>query len=358
LAFSLSNLLNKSSDPVLGLDVSNTTIKLVELSPVARDGWRLERFSVENLPVGAVVDGNIENVDAVAEVVKKALQRGGFRLKRVAMAVPAAAVITKKISLPATLLEDEMDALIESEAAQYIPFSLEEVMLDYQIIGVNQNVATDNEILIAASRKEKVEDRVVLAEMCGLKPVVIDIDLFAARHALSQTLKSKIGSTKNQVVALLQLGASSSNLSIILNQQVIYEREQAFGGLHLTHDIARMFGLPLEDAEIKKRTNDLPENYASDILNPFITYLADEILRAIQFFFTSTPFSKVDYVELAGGTALLLGLKEAVQERIGAKTSIVNPFIGMAMGGSVREKQLQLDAPALLIASGLSMRRA
>jgi type IV pilus assembly protein PilM len=342
---------------LVGLDVGSSSVKLVELADSGGGVLRLERYAIESIPRGAVVDGNIDKIDIVADAVRRVWRRSGTRVKNVAMALPASAVITKRIALPGNLREEEMEMQVESEANQYIPFALDEVSLDFQVLGAIPNAPDDVEVLIAASRKEKVEDRMAVAQAAGLRPIVVDVESFAARAALMRLIEQLPSRGDGLVIAVFYLGANTTSVTVILDGEAIYEREQPFGGQQLTGDIARTYGVPAEEAEQKKRSGDLPASYENDVLKPFIDTAATEITRALQFFFTSTPYTRVDQIMLAGGSSVLTGLAEALMDRAQVPTSVISPFKGMEIGAGVRDKQLRLDAPALLTPCGLAMRR-
>ncbi|MCZ8096693.1 MAG: pilus assembly protein PilM [Burkholderiaceae bacterium] len=357
MAFSLQGLLRRGTQPLLGIDVSASNIKLVELVPGGKAGMRLERYAIEPIERGAIVDGNVEKPEAVADALTRAIRRAGTRTRLAAMAMPSAAVIAKRITLPAGLLEEDYEAQVESEASQYIPFSIDEVNLDFQILGPAPQSPDDVEVLLAASRKEKVEDRVAIAEMAGLRPIVIDVEPFAARTSIDHVTGFLPNHGEGMILAVFDVGQNTTNLTVVLNGQTIFEREQTFGGNQLTADIVRLYGLTLEEAELKKKSGDLPDNYASELLQPFIEQGATEVARSLQFFYTSTPHTRVDRIFLAGGCAVTAGLAEAVAERTQVPTEIMSPFQGMEIAAGIRERQLRLDAPALMVGCGLAMRR-
>src|SRR3954454_10307849 len=181
VAEALSSALDifKTAAPSLvGIDISSTSVKLVELSDVGKAGFRLERYAIEPLPKDVVADGNISNMEQVSEGLRRGWKRLGSRNKNIALALPAAMVITKRIIVPAGQKEEELELTVEAEANQYIPFALDEVNLDFQILGPAPNNVEEAEVLIAASRKEKVEDRVAIAEAAGLKPEVMDVESY------------------------------------------------------------------------------------------------------------------------------------------------------------------------------------
>jgi type IV pilus assembly protein PilM len=286
---------------MLGLDVSSSSVKLVELSRGSSGQFTLERCAMEPLERGWITDGNIENFDEVAGAVRRAVKKCGTRTKNVAMALPPSAVITKKIVLPGGLSEQELEVQVESEANQYIPFSLDEVSLDFCVIGPSASSAGDVDVLIAASRKDKVQDRQGLAEAAGLNAVILDVESYASRLAADRLIQTLPNNGADAIVALFEIGAFTTSMQVIRNQEVLYDRDQAFGGAQLTQLIVRQYGFSPEEAEAKKRNGDLPDDYASGVLQPFVESMAQEISRAMQFFFTSTPYNRVDYAMLAGG---------------------------------------------------------
>lgn len=353
----LANLFQTKSPPLIGVDISSSAVKMVEIEQAGKNLLRVERYAIENLPKDAVTDGNIMNLEAVAETIRRAWKRMGTRAKHVAMALPAAAVITKKIIVPTGLREDELEAQVETEANQYIPFALDEVNLDFQVLGNSPSGPEDMEVLIAASRKEKVEDRVAAAESAGLKALVMDVESFATQTACEMVAQQLPNAGREQTIAVVDIGASMMHINVLHNGQSIYMREQTFGGNQLTQEIQRRYSLSSDEAEIAKRQGGLPENYEAEVLQPFMDTLALEVARAIQFFFSSSQYNRVDHILLAGGCAMIPGLDEIVATRAQSSTMIANPFASMALSARIKPKQLTLDAPALLIACGLAMRR-
>ena len=351
------NIFKPKAQPLFGMDISSSSIKMVEVIDAGKGAMRVERYVIEALPKDAVVDGNIANLEVVQEAVQRGWKKLATRTKNVAMALPTAAVITKKIIVPAGLREEELEMQVETEANQYIPFALEEVNLDFQVIGPAPSSPEEAEVVIAASRKEKVEDRVAVAQAAGLKALVMDVESYAMLAAFDLIKKQFPGEGKDQNIALVDIGANVMNITVLRNDQTVYTREQAFGGNQLTQDIMRQYGMSHEEAEAAKRTGGLPETYDAEVLRPFMENAVLEIQRAMQFFFTSTQFNSIEHIVLIGGSAVIPGLDEVVSTRTQVNTLVANPFVSMAVNPRIQLKRLVADAPSLMIACGLAMRR-
>src|SRR3982075_3709164 len=308
------------------MDSSSSSVKLVELADAGRGNPRVERYAIEALPKDAVLDGNITNLDAVVDAVQRGWKRMATRTKNVALALPTAAVITKKIIVPAGLRDEELEVQVEGEANQYIPFALEEVNLDFQVIGPSPTNPEEQEVLIAATRKEKVEDRVAVAESAGLKALVMDVELFAQQAALGLVVLQLPGGGKDQNIAVVDVGANVMNVTVLRNDQSVYTREQAFGGNQLTQEIVSRYGMSAEEAETAKRSGGLPDDFEAEVLRPFMENLSQEVQRALQFFFTSTAYHSVDHILLAGGSAVIPRREEGVNTRAQVATTRGQPL--------------------------------
>jgi type IV pilus assembly protein PilM len=339
------------------LDISSSSVKMLEIVDAGKGGFRVERYAIEPLARDAVVDGNINNLEALIDAVKRGYKRLGTRTKHVAMAVPTGAVITKKIVVNAALRESDLEIQVETEANQYIPFALEEVNLDFQVVGPSPTSPDEQEVMIAATRKEKVEDRVAVAESAGLKPLVMDVESFAQQTALSIVVQSLPEAGKDKNIAIVDVGANVMQVTVLRNDQSVYTREQAFGGNQLTQEIVTRYGMSPEEAENAKRSGGLPDDFEAEVLRPFMQNLATEVQRALQFFFTSTQYHNVDHILLAGGSAVIPGLDEVVTTQAQVPTMIANPFAHMQTSPRVQQKRLMVDAPSLIVACGLAMRR-
>jgi len=353
----LEGLFKAKMPPLIGVDISSSAIKMVEIDEAGKGIYRIERYAIEPLPKDSVVEGNINNLDAVSDALKRCHKRLGSNIKNLALALPNAAVISKKIMVPAGQTEDDLELQVETEANQYIPFALDEVNLDFQVLGPAPNSPDDIEVLIAASRKEKIIDRLAVAESAGLKATVMDVDLFAAQAAFELIESQFPDRGKDQNIAVVDVGSSIMGVNVLRNDQSIYMREQPFGGNQLTQEIQNKFGLSPEEAEAAKRAGGLPENYESDVLQPFMDMMGLEVARALQFFFTSTQHNQIHHIVLSGGCAAIPGADETVGKRVQVNTIIANPFVNMQLSSKIRPKSLTQDAPSLMVACGLAMRR-
>jgi type IV pilus assembly protein PilM len=341
----LASLFSRQPAPLLGLDIGSSSIKMVELGQGKPNEWVLQKCAIEPLDHGWIVDGTIENFDEVLGAIKRLLKKTGTKTKNVAMALPPSTVITKKMIVPAGLSDQELEAQVEAEANQYIPFALEEASLDFCVVGPAANSQGDVEVLIAATRKEKVDDRLALADAAGLKLTVMDVESYAGRMALSR------------LIELFEIGSQATSMQVLRDDKVLYDREQPFGSGQLLKLIVRQYGLTMEEAVIKRRNADLPDDYAATVLDPFVTNVSNEIGRALQFFFTSTQHSSVDYIMLSGEAGIFGGLSKAVTAQTTFPCAVINPFEAMQIDERVREKKLRMEAPAYMTACGLAMRR-
>ncbi|MCU7836364.1 MAG: pilus assembly protein PilM [gamma proteobacterium symbiont of Taylorina sp.] len=340
---------------MLGVDISSSAIKLLELSH-SGNKYKVEAYTVEPLPPNSVSEKNITDVEAVGEAVKKAVKRSGTRQRDVALAVAGSAVITKVVQMPADLSEDELEGQIMVEADQYIPYSLDEVNLDFEVQGPSESSPEHIDVLLAASRSENVDIRVASAELGGLNAKVIDVEAYAIENAFSLLAPQLPNAAKDMVVAVFDVGATMTTLNVLHDLKTIYTREAVFGGKQLTEEIQRRYGLSFEEAGMAKKQGGLPDNYAPEVLEPFKEAMVQQISRSLQFFFSSSQFSTVDHIVLAGGNASISGIDQLIEQRQGISTSIANPFANMVLSPKIKAQVLSNDASSLMIACGLALR--
>lgn len=346
---------NQKQNAVLGIDVSTAAVKLLELSKVGAR-YRVENYAVASLPQDAIIDKNIANIDVIADAIKVALKQSGSKLKQAAVAVAGSAVMTKIITMPASLSSDEMEEQIMVEADQYIPYSLDEVNLDFEVQGENENNPDMVDVLLAASRKENVDDRVEALAKAGLKARVVDVEAFAMENAFTLLADQLPDSLEGRTIAIADIGATMATLNVLHDCRTVYTREQGFGGRQLTEEIQRRYGLSYEEAGLAKKHGGLPDNYTSDVLEPFKRAMVQQIARSLQFFVSSSANRGIDSIILAGGCASIPGVEKLVEQSLGVPTYIANPFINMALSNRVKPQALSNDAPAMMIACGLALR--
>ncbi|MGD2073307.1 MAG: pilus assembly protein PilM [Gammaproteobacteria bacterium] len=351
----MAQLFTRKKPPVVGLDISSSAVKLLELS---RNGkrFRVESYAIEPLRPNSVVEKNITDVEAVGEAIRRAVKRAGARTRNAAVAVAGSSVITKVVPMPNTLSEDELHNQIELEADQYVPYPLEEVSLDFEVLGPSDSNQDTVDVLLAACRTETVDMRTAAVESGGLDTRVVDVEAYATENAFQLLVDQVPDQGVDKTVALVDVGSSMTTLNVLHDAKLIYTRDQVFGGKQLTEEIMRRYGLSYEEAGMAKRQGGLPENYASEVLEPFKEAMCQQVSRSLQFFFGSSQYNSVDQVLLAGGSASIPGVTDLIQDRLGIETRIANPFASMSLSSRVKPQSLGNDAPALLIACGLALR--
>lgn len=347
-------LFKKKSNMLLGIDISSTSVKLIELS---RSGgrYKVEAYAVEPLPPNAVVEKNIAELEVVGQVITRLIAKSRTTLKQAAVAVSGSAVITKQIQMESGLSDDELETQLKIEADQYIPYPIEEVAIDFEVLGPSGVAGRDN-VLLAACRKENVEVREAALALAGLTAKVVEVEAYALERSFQLVSNQLAGGRENLIVAVVDIGATMTTLSIMRNGTTIYTREQVFGGKQLTDEIQRRYGLSVEEAGLAKKQGGLPDDYELEVLEPFKEGVVQQISRSLQFFFAAGQYSEVDYILLAGGTSSIPNLDRLVQQKLGTPTLVANPFADMSLSNKVNAGALASDAPALMIACGLAMR--
>lgn len=339
---------------VLGLDISSTTVKLLELSRTG-ERYRVESYGVASLPLDAVIEKNVNDVVGVSKAISQVVAQSKTKLKLVSAAVAGSSVITKLIDMPEGLSDDALEAQLSVEADQYIPYPLEEVAIDFEVQGPSLEAENLDSVLIAACRRETIETRVEAIEAAGLEPKIIDVEAYAMERAFT-LLEHQLALEPDNTVAVVDIGATMTTLSVLHKGQTIYTREQLFGGKQLTDEIMRRYGLPLEEAGLAKKQGGLPDDYEPEVLEPFKDAVVQQVARSLQFFFSSSQYNDVDYIILAGGVASMHGLDLLVQDKLGTPATVANPFAEMSISSKVDAVALASDAPAMMIACGLAMR--
>lgn len=348
------DIFNKKQKPLLGLDISSTSVKMLEISRQG-DSYRVENYAVKPLPANAVVEKNINDPEVVAQVVKAVVQSSRTKVKDAAVAVAGSSVITKLIEMPGDLSDEAMEMQISLEADQYIPYPLEEVAIDFDIQGVSEKNPEQVEVLLAACRRENVDSRASILEMADLNPKVVDVEAYTLERAFA-LVQEQFEDQEEQIVAVLDIGATMTTLSVLIDGKTIYTREQLFGGKQLTEEIQRRYGLSADEAGLAKKQGGLPDDYEPEVLEPFKDAVVQQVTRSLQFFFSSSQYNDVDHIVLAGGVASLEGLANLIEEKLGTSVTVANPFANMSISSRVNSAMLSNDAPSLMIATGLALR--
>ena len=348
-------LFKKKANTLLGIDISSTSVKLIELS---RSGgrYKVEAYAVEPLPPNTIVEKNIAELETVGQVIARLVTKARTGVKHAAVAVAGSAVITKTIEMEAGLSDEELENQIKIEADQYIPYPLEEVAIDFEVQGATARSADRVNVLLAACRKENVEVREAALALAGLTAKVVEIEAYSLERAYGLLAEQLGNGEEDLTVAVVDIGATMMTLSVLHNGQTIYTREQLFGGKQLTDEIQRRYGLSTEEAGLAKKQGGLPDDYETEVLSPFKEAVVQQVSRSLQFFFAAGQYSDVDYILLAGGTASIVGLDQLVQQKIGTPTLVANPFANMTLSNKVNAGALASDAPSLMMACGLAMR--
>jgi type IV pilus assembly protein PilM len=346
-------LYRKPSKGLIGVDISSTSVKVLELS-VKNNRYWVESYALVPLPEGSVVEKNILNPEAVGDALERAVNLANIQSTDVALAVPTSMVITKIIEMDADMNDDEREIQIRDDAEQYIPFPLDEASLDFEVL--LDRLANPNRVnvLLVATRIENVEARAEALELGGLTPKIADVESFAIENAFkvfSDTLPMGVNT-----VGILDIGHTMTTLSVMQNNKVIYTREQVFGGKQLTQEIQNRYGLSFEEAGRAKKSRTLPDDYDIEVLEPFLEAVVQQAARSLQFFFSSSQFNEIDHILLAGGNANIPGLAKLLQQKLGYRVTIANPFLQMGFSPQIDIKKIENDASSLMVACGLALR--
>jgi type IV pilus assembly protein PilM len=354
MALGISSSLFGKSKALIGVDIGSSAVKLLQFEAIGK-GYQVIAYATAPLPKGAVVNGVIEKLPLVVEALERCIGRSGFSGKQAALAMPTQSVTSRVLTFPADFSNQSIFEQIEMDAHLHIPFPLDEVRFDFSEIGPNAN-KTDVDVLLAAARREQVDGRINAVEAVGLDATIVDIESYCVQRSIMQAARTMPKKGRGLILAHLDIGASTTTLTVVQDHKILFQREQAFGGQQLTLDIAKQFTLSTEEAEIKKRSADLPPEYAKRVLKPFLEDAAQVAARSLQFFYTSTPFGRVDQLLLAGGSAALPGIIDAITHKTQVPVVLFSPLDGYDVHSRVNRRQLELDSPGLSVVTGLAMR--
>lgn len=346
-------LYRKPNKGLVGVDISSTSVKLLELS-VKNGRYWVESYALIPLQENSVVEKNILNPEAVGDALERVINLANPQSTNAAIAIPTSMVIHKIIEMDADMTDDEREVQIRMDAEQYIPFPLDEVSLDFEVLPDRLANPTRVNVLLVATRTENVETRVEVLELAGLTPKVADVESYAMERAFgvfADTLPMGVNT-----VGILDIGHTMTTLSVMQNGKIIYTREQVFGGKQLTQDVQTRYGLSFEEAGRAKKERSLPDDFDTEVLEPFLEALVQQAARSLQFFFSSSQFNEIDHILLAGGNANIPGLPKLLQQKLGYRVTTANPFLQMGFSPQVDIKKIENDASSLMMACGLALR--
>lgn len=348
-------LLKPKSRSILGIDITSAAVKLLEISG-SGEHLTVENYGHEFLPPNALEGNVIKDVEAVSSTIKKLYDRSSFSCKQVALAVPDSAVISKIVQINDGLNENEMEELVIIEADKFIPYPIDEINLDFVVLGHSVKNPALLDVLIVASRAENVNARIDTVAQAGLEAKIVDVESYAVERAAQQMAKDLPALGQEKIVAIIDIGANFTHLFVLHGMKLVFSREEKFGGMLLIDSIAEQYKMTNEQAMAAKNEGTLPPGYETDVLEPFRDMVLLQIKRTLQFFYSSSQHGFVDHILLAGGLARQPGLAALIQEQLGATTTVANPFSQMIIGKKVNLDLINNDAPSLLVACGLALR--
>jgi type IV pilus assembly protein PilM len=345
------------SKSVVGLDIGSSAVKAVELKTAGK-GFKVVAFAIEPVPPDSIVDGAIIDAAAVADAIKRLFENKAFKTKEVAASLSGNAVIVKKINLP-VMTEAELSESIYWEAEQYIPFDIQDVNLDYQILNAGTGADSQGtmDVLLVAAKKEKIADYTGVISQAGRTPVIVDVDAFALQNAY----EVNYGLEPDHVVVLLNAGASAININILTGDQSVFTRDISIGGNSYTEAVQKELNLPFESAEQLKRGQPV-DGVSFDDVKPVLQSMTENVLLEVQktfdFFKATASSDRIDRIVLSGGASRVDGFAQALQERFGTTVESFDPFKKISFEAS----KFAVDDPANLlpqaaVAVGLALRK-
>jgi len=346
----------KKKTKIIGIDVGSYSVKIAQIEERGRE-LVMTRFGMKELPPEVIVDGTVMDQSQVVSVINDLVVGMGLKAKDVCTSVSGHSVIVKRISLP-EMSEEELAESIAWEAEQYIPFAIEEVNLDFQILGPSDTaVGNTMDVILVAAKKDKINDYVTIIVEAGLNPYIMDVDAFALENMFEVNYEIEPG----RVDALVNIGAEVMNINVLKDGVSAFTRDSSVGGKMYSENMQKNLGVSAEAAESLLRGQEaggVSLEQAQQVIASVNDDLVTEISRTIDFFRATTGIDTVDRIMLSGGTALVGGLKDLVAERLDMSVEVANPFRNIMLDPSVDADLVKKNAPALAVVSGLALRRA
>jgi len=341
---------------LVGLDITTSSVKLIELVASGR-GWRVEAYAAEPTPPNAINEKAIVDAEAVGEAIRRAHKRAGTKTREAAIAISGDAAITKVIQMPRSLRDSELESQVEMQADQYIPFPMEEVSFDFEVIGASEKDPDMYDVLLVATRSENVEQRQAAVQAAGLSTRIVDVEAFALENSCRLLTHQMPDGGIDRYIAVIDFGASSTTFSVLRNLKVTYTRDFAFGGQQLTEEIMRSYGLSMEEAGRAKKEGGLPANYQAEVLDPFIDDMCQQVSRSLQFYLASgSGREQPEQILVCGGCANIPGVADVIASRVGIPAERGDPLGQMKISTRALAQGVKKDATALLTACGLALR--
>ena len=345
----------KNRGRILGIDIGTTSVKVLEFSKSGRS-LVAERYGFEPLTPGVIIDHKVKDIPEVANSLRRAIKKSGSRAGRGAICVPSSHVISKVVSVQSDLSENELDSLVEIEADRIVPYALDEVNIDYIEMGASEKSPGEQDIQIVVCRKSVVEDMVAILEEADIEPAIVDVDTFTLGRVHALVNQGLVGAGARRTSALIDFGSNASRFMVFHNNQMVYNRDTPFGGRQLIDGINQKYGMPHDEAMIALRKSDLPESFKAEVLKPYVKSLVQEILRALQFFYSSSTYNNISELHVTGGCAQIGNIEKIIEKRIEVPTAVLNPFASTRISSRIDKGRFRKDIPSLAIASGLALR--
>ncbi len=349
-------LFSRKYRQLLGLDITTSSIKLIELAMVGGQ-YRVESYAAEPTPPNAINEKSIVDPEAVGDAIRRAVKRSGADSHEAAIAISGDAAITKVIQMPRGLRDADLEAQVEMQADQYIPFPMDEVAYDFEVLGPSDKDAESIDVLLVASRSDNVEQRRSAVAAAGLEARIVDVEAFALENACRLMTHQMPDGGIDRSIAVVDFGATSTTFSVLRNLKIVYTRDFAFGGHQLTEEIMRTYGLTMEEAGRAKKEGGLPGNYQAEVLDPFTDDMTQQVSRSLQFYLASgSGREQPEKILVCGGCANIPGVAEVIQSRVGIAAERGDPLGQMKLSSRARAQAVQRDGTALLTACGLALR--
>jgi type IV pilus assembly protein PilM len=349
-------LFGRKHRSLIGLDITTSSVKLIELS-MSGGQYRVEAYAADATPANAINEKIIVDADAVGESIRRAMKRAGTKCKDVAIAIGGDAAIIKVIQMPRNIIASELEAQVELQADQYIPFPMDEVSYDFEVVGPSEKFPDSLDVMLVATRSENVEARKAAVIAAGLTPRIVDVEPFALENACKLMTHQMPDGGLERTVAVVDFGASSTTFSVLRSLRVVYTRDFAFGGQQLTEEIMRTYGLTLEEAGRSKKEGGLPGNYQAEVLDPFIDDMTQQVSRSLQFYLASgSGREQPEKILICGGCANITGVADVIASRVGIAAERGDPLGQMKLTSRAKAQAVGRDATALLTACGLALR--